>query len=187
MSGYISQEHTYYLASLESGNYKKGLENQLTVGNNKYHLDTFQVINSFDRDHDLIINSTFHIADYVQQAGDEIYVNLNLDRSNYNDLIDTSTRKLDREIEYQSMQRQYYELTIPPGYEVEYLPPAKSFQNDLFNFQVSYDKSNEKVMLNKTITINCLMLQPQNFSAWNAMIHELNSVYNEAIILKQKA
>jgi hypothetical protein len=186
LTGYDRQNFSYYLGNLESDNFKKGMEAHMAVGNNKFFLDTFQIINRDDRDHDLIIKHQFHVADYVQQVGDETYVNLNLDRLYYNDVIDTATRKLDREEEYKSVTRQHYELDVPKGYVVEYLPPSKSFHDDLFSFDITYNQTADKISLDKTITTNCLLLKKEDFSRWNAMIHELNKAYNEAIILKKK-
>jgi len=185
--GYPQQNFAYFLSDLSSTNFKKGLEARLAVGNNKYLLDTFKIVNRDERDKDLIVNSKFHIADYVQQAGDEIYVNMNLDRPYYNDLLDTATRKLDREIDYKSLTRQHYEIEIPAGYEVEYLPSSSSFRNDSFNYEIKYTQSQGKVMLDKTITVNCLLLARKDFPDWNNLVHQLSKAYNEAIILKKKA
>lgn len=186
MTGYYRQDYSYFLGRLGQNNFRQAMEATLAVGNNKFFLDTFQIINREDRDRDLVVNSRFHIGDYLQQSGDEIYVNLNLDRIYYNDVIDTSLRKFDREESYKSVVQQHYELEIPAGYQVEYLPPSKSFNDDLFSFNFSYHQSGNKVMLDNIITTNFLLLKKENFSRWNTMIHELNKVYNEALILKKK-
>lgn len=162
------------------------MEGKLTVGNNKFRLDSFTVSHQDSNMKPLRVNSDFTIADYVQQAGDEIYVNLNLQRPYYNDFLDTTQRKLDREIEYETQVTQHYELKIPEGYSVEYLPAAARYHDDDFGFEVSCSQQKDKIILNKRMEVATLLLKRSTFSDWNKMIAALNSVYNEAIILKKK-
>lgn len=186
LTGYDKQWFTYFLGSLEKENFKKAMEARLTVGNNKFRLDTAIVLNQIERDKDLVVNSEFYLADYIQQVGDEIYVNLNLERMWYNNYLDTAKRKLDYEEEYKWLTTQHYELEIPEGYAVEYLPKEKSVDNERFGFDMSYTQSGNKIILDKTQYLNFLLLKKNNFSQWNAMIKEISKAYNESIILKKK-
>jgi hypothetical protein len=185
LTGYDRQYFCYFLGNLEEHYFKKAMESHLTVGNNKYHLDTFIIANRDDRDKDLIISSQFYLSDYIQQAGDEIYINLNLDKMQYNDFLDTAKRKLDYEEDYKWLTHQHYELEIPKGYMVEYLPPAKSVHGDLFGFNVAYTQSGTHIILDKSQYLNVLLLKRKDFPEWNTMIKELNKAYSDAIILKK--
>lgn len=186
LSGYARQNFEYFLSGLQNENRRKAMEGKLTVGNNKFRLDSFTVSHQDSNMKPLRVNSDFTIADYVQQAGDEIYVNLNLQRPYYNDFLDTTQRQLDREIEYETQVTQHYELKIPEGYSVEYLPAAARYHDDDFGFEVSCSQQKDKIILNKRMEVATLLLKRSTFSDWNKMIAALNSVYNEAIILKKK-
>ena len=187
LRGYDRQYFTYFLGNLEPDDFDEAMESRLGVGNNKFRLDTAWIVNRNDREKDLVVQSRFHIADYAQQVGDEIYINLNLEKLYYNDLIDTSIRKLDREEDFKWITRQYYELEIPAGYQAEYIPKAKSHRHDLFGFDFNYRQAGNRIILEHSFFVNYLLLKRENFSSWNKMIQELSKAYNEAIILKKKA
>lgn len=187
VEGYPAQRYAYFLSSLHDDNRKGAMENRLRIGNNKYRLDSFalKIPESFAGA--LRISSSFSIADYSQQAGDEIYVNLNLQRPFYNNFLDTALRKLDREFEYQIMQKQWCSLQIPQGYEVEYLPPAASFRNKQFRFDVTYVEKGGAIVMERNLAVETLLLRQSSFAEWNKMISTLNSSYSEAIILRKKS
>ncbi|MBC8084683.1 MAG: hypothetical protein H7Z21_15910, partial [Hymenobacter sp.] len=128
----------------------------------------------------------YRLQDYVQKLDDEIYVNLNLEQSYAHDKIDAAKRRLPRVNEYAHQNRTRTELEIPAGYDVEYLPALAESRDPLFGFRIRYERQGNKIVQDKELYINYLLLQPQQFGQWNAGIDKLNAAYRETVIFKKK-
>ncbi|MBO0357223.1 DUF3857 domain-containing protein [Hymenobacter sp. BT186] len=186
LSGYAKVRQSYALDGLdhlEETRYVKGL---LERGNNKFFVDKYSVSHLDTHDQPLTIDYEYRLQDYVQKLDDEIYVNLNLEQPYAHDKIDASKRRLPRVNEYAHQNRTRTELEIPAGYDVEYLPATAESQDPLFGFRIKYERQGNKIVQDKELYINYLMLQPQQFNQWNAGIDKLNAAYRETVIFKKK-
>jgi transglutaminase-like putative cysteine protease len=185
LTGYPRQENEYLLAGTEEVTMRKAVEGVLTMGNNKFRLDSFRIRNQKDLRQPMIMECNFTVPDYVQLTADEIYVNVNLHRPLYNEFMDTALRMFDRTFDYHSQWRQHIELTVPEGYDVDYLPEPEQFRHQRFGFDISYRRVKGKVIMDKYVMVNLLELKQQEFGDWNQMISALNRAYQQTIILKK--
>ena len=117
---------------------------------------------------------------------DELYVNLNLERPYATDRIDSTTRKLPRYNEFAHTDHTRTELVIPAGYEVSYLPPSAQAEGDALGFKVKYERQGDKIVQDREVYVNYLLLQPKQFGGWNKVVGQLGSAYREVVILKKK-
>jgi hypothetical protein len=131
------------------------------------------------------VDYTFRIGDYFQKIGDELYINLNLEKDYYNAFID-KTRESPRETSYKYVDNDFCEFTIPDGYDVEYLPPNAKVTGDLIGMETTYSRDGNRIIFTKKFYIDRLLTQPAEFEKWNASVKELSEVYKESIILKKK-
>ncbi len=84
----------YELDRAEKDDVKKSVTRLIGKGSNKFFLDDYKIANLEQRDIPTRIRYNFRIADYFQKAGDEIYVNLNLNKDFYNTYIDLASAKI---------------------------------------------------------------------------------------------
>ncbi|MFT7589077.1 MAG: hypothetical protein ACI959_001291 [Limisphaerales bacterium] len=157
----------------------------LQLGNNKFKIPSYEIIGLEDRDQPLEITFGIIIPDYARALGEEIYLNMNLDRRWNNFLIDTARRKRDREFEYMYEHMHEVIFEIPEGYSVDYLPEAAIFQAEGFGFEIKYRQEDNKVILNRKIELKTLLLLKTYFDSWNDMIATLDRAYQEVIVLKK--
>lgn len=155
-------------------------------GSNKYFLDTYNVVNVVERDLPTAIDYTFHIGDYVQKIGEELYVNLNLNKDFYNEVVNIQTRKSPIENEYQYEKVEIIDFKIPEGYKPEYIPPDQNHLGTLLGFKFDYEVYPDKIRLHKTLSVNYLLMHPDQFQAWNKEVKALSESYRESVILKKK-
>jgi len=153
-------------------------------GSNKFNVTDFKYDGLDDRDKDLTIDYDFTLPDYAQVLSDQIYVNLNLDKSFGNEEVDIHNRKTDRVIEYKFINHHTSKLELPQGFNIKYLPPNDSFHDDEFGYDISYKKENNSIYCDKSIYINQLLLQKSKFETWNKMISQLNKAYKEVVVLQ---
>jgi len=167
--------------------YAEILKDYLGKGNNKIDFQKVETKGLDNRDTILEIKYDFKLPDYAKFVGDEIYVNMHLEKELKGRTIDIPKRKsIPMESDYKYIDQQIVRLEIPKGMKLEYLPASAEYQNKLFGFKITYSVVKEEVLLTKEVYINYLLLQEENFEAWNSMLKELYKAYNEVVILKKK-
>jgi hypothetical protein len=153
-------------------------------GSNKYIQTGFDYKISEDHAKDVYLRSDFQIGDYIQKAGAERYINLNLHRYYERDLLDTLVRKAPVERKYKIRTRQVVVFEIPAGFRLSYLPPdASGGVPGLWSYRISYHQSGTKVQLVKEYEVNSLYIKPEQFVAHNRLVNDLGAQYKESIIL----
>ncbi len=185
LTGYIRQKFNDSYADTKPGEIHKLLEKFTTMGSNKYKLDTAWVTNKDNPDSALAVNYSFNIPSYISKSGNEIFINLNLLKEFFNDVMDTTITKLDTKRDYKYRIIETYVLPYPTGYSLEYKPSDYSYTNNLFSFTAHYAAGNNKLVLHKEIIINSRFIKVSDYPAWNDMIHQLGKLYGEATILKK--
>lgn len=185
LGGYTKVFGCYALNRSKSDDIERNVTRLIGKGSNKFYLDKYALSDVDDRDKRTVIDYSFRIGDYFQKIGDELYVNLNLNKEHYNDFINPILRETPKERDYKYEKVEYCELTIPDGYVLEYLPPNAKADGDLLGFETEYRSENGKVLLRKKFYVNYLLMQPNQFEGWNASIKPLSEAYKESIILKK--
>ncbi|MDB5236094.1 MAG: hypothetical protein JWR44_3087 [Hymenobacter sp.] len=186
MAGYTKVNQSYGLDGLDRTDEPKYVKALLERGNNKFFVDKYAISNLDARDQPLRIKYDYRLQDYVQQVDDEVYINLSLERPFATDRIDSTTRKLPRYNEFARTDHTRTELVVPAGYEVSYLPPTVQVQGDALGFKVSYEQKGDKIIQDREVYVNYLLLQPRQFGRWNAVVAKLGNAYREVVILKKK-
>lgn len=162
---------------------KEVLRNFLEKGNNTFDLKSYSVDYPEEYSGEVGIEHSFELNNYLVNVGDEIIVNLNV-----NKVWEDFTMEDDREQPYAfTMTSQYSYVTefeIPSGYTLEALPTNRSFEGDGFGFNFAYEVGEGQVTYQQTIRLNRLTLDQEDFGSWNAMIKELNRAYRDALVLK---
>lgn len=155
----------------------------LSRGSNKYVQESGDV--KKENNKELTLTSRFTIKDYLQKAGDEYYINLNLQRNYAEARVDVSKRTTAIAQDYRSVKRQVVIFDIPEGYEVKYLPPSdKGYAEDAIGYNISYNVADGKVTMVKEITIPAMMTPVSRFDAYNKVIEGLKKNYKESVVLK---
>lgn len=157
----------------------------LDKGNNKFHVDTCFYRNLKEREKELILNYEFNLPDYINENKEELYLNMHLNKNLQGRLIEDK-RQTPYEFEYKTLEKHTDIAEIPKGYTVSYLPRNSSFSNKLFGYEIKYRQEGNKVFADKTIYIDCLLLNNDAFSEWNQMVKSLSKAYNESIIFSKK-
>jgi len=186
-SGYLKIGLTHNLQNKTPDENTKFLKHYLLKGSNRFQVDSARYENLTDRERDLSLNYQFSIADYATRNADEMYFNMNLDKTFQNDMIDAEKRHTNRLFQYKYTEKYTTTLQIPEGYACTFVPENASYSSPQFGFEITYRQDKNKVYQSKSLYLNTLMLQPESFETWNKMIKQLNSAYNESLILKKSS
>jgi hypothetical protein len=184
--GYNKISLTRRLLSKNHRDRTESLQSMLQKGSNKFLIDTASFKGLEDRDAPARIWYAFNLADYVQRYEGEYYINMNLDRDLSSDKIEIEKRKgVPLELNDRLKDVDHAVLEIPKGYKVTYIPENASYENEDFSFEITYRKEGNKLYFQKTLVINTLMIEEEDFENWNAMINALINAYRETITIKK--
>jgi hypothetical protein len=185
ISGYPKTDYFHELEDENSQTKLKEFYNKkLKKGNNKFLIKNFKETNKYSYDQDFIIDYTFEIDSYFKQLGDEIYINLNLNKELSKFKTDKK-RKNEIEFDYKRYYSFYTVLEVPVNFKIDYLPENISFSNDLMNCNISYQLKENQIIYNQTIELNFLILNLEEQKEVNAQIKKIEKKYKEIIVLKK--
>lgn len=185
ITGYKKIDASYDFSKTREESTRENVAVWARKGSNKFFLDSYAISDIKDRDKPLGVKYDFHIGSYANEIGNEIYVNLNLDKLFYNDYI-TPGRKEAIETEFRFRNISVYTLEIPSGYEVEYMPPDALHHGKVLSFEKKYSITGNQVTLTSSLSYDSLLIAPDLFSDWDASIKKLSEAIKESIIFKKK-
>jgi len=186
LRGYPKVYNAYKLIGLDDTRERRFVTDFLKKGNNKFFVEDYSIQNLEEREHNLIVDYQYKVEDYVKQVGDEIFLNLNLNKVFFNEFIDLDKRTLPKENDYFFTHKYTFVFEIPENYKIEYLPTNQAHDHKFFGFDISYEIEGNKIIQKKEVYLNYLILEPENFEDWNNLVQQLNEAYREVLILKKK-
>lgn len=181
--GYEKIDMIYPMDAMNHEEKTEFLTGYLEKGSNKFTVDTLYYDNLYEREQDLTVGYDYSVDGYAHTNGDEMYVNMCLDKSYVNGLVDTSKRTAPFEVDYLSTERHVSILNIPEGYSVTCTPQDKSFSIGEYSYSIKYRIEGNRLICEKEIIINSLMITPDQFQNWNAFAASLTEASNENVTL----
>lgn len=164
---------------------EKYMKNYFNRGSNKFKLNKFE-IQQTGSPNEFSLTGQFELQDYGKKVADEWYLNLNLFKFYEHQEIDYPKRTIPIEHEYKGTSKYVTIINIPDGYKLSYLPESKSFRNDVWGFSLTYEQKANQVVLTQHFENNHLLLQPDQFQAWNKVLEHLLPLYKETVSFAKK-
>lgn len=186
VSGFLKID---YFNELESKNtHDKLIEfysQNLRKGNNKFLIDSLTETNKFEYDKNFVVDYSFQISDYVLKSGEEVYVNLNLNReASY--LKTKKDRKNDVEYDYKKLVRFVTVFEIPDHLKIKYLPEKLDVSNEFFSSSIEYTLHDNLIVYEHKLRLDFLTLNLNEQEKLNDLIKKIEKAYKEVIVLETK-
>ena len=185
VSGYGKMDYAFYLEEKDTESKIQEFYNyRFEKGNNKFLIDSLVEKDRNNYDKPLRVEYTFGIRDYIKNFGDEIYINLNLNR-------EVTSFKIDKEretpVEYEFTKTYDFsnKLKIPEGYTIEYLPENFEVSNEFFSATVKYSEKDGEVLYEYKAVLDFLVLTPAQQLEFNSLLDKLDKAFKEVVILKK--
>jgi hypothetical protein len=185
LSGYYSMRMHGHLAYTNDKDLEEYMKERFNRGSNKFTLDSFAIGDPGDKDH-IRLKGSFTLNGYAKHIGDDWYLNMNLFKFYEHEEIDYPKRKMPIQFNFHSTKKFVVVLKIPDGYQVTELPAGKTFHNKVWGFDMAYEKKGDAVILTQAFDSDQLMLQPDQFEAWNKVLEQLFPLYKESISISKK-
>lgn len=185
LTGYYSMEMHGRLSYTDEKDLLDYMKGRLNRGSNKFRLDSFAIGDRSDKKH-IRLSGFFTLEDYAKHIGDEWFLNLNLFKFYEHEEIDYPKRKMPIQFDFCSRRKYVTILQLPAGYQPDYIPGSKSYHNDVWGFDLRYEQKGNAIVLEQEFDNHHLMLQPDQFQAWNKVLEQLFPLYKESVGLAKK-
>lgn len=183
LTGYAKVFNTYKLVKSTQKSVDDYVKRLVAKGSNKFQMKKYELSNVEDFIHPIHIDYNFTIPDYYRQIGDKIYINLVLDKTMTDALLEN--REVALENDYKYVNRNIVRLEIPEGFQVGTLPEDVVRSNDHFGYQISYTQAGSSIIVKKEFYLDFLTLDIEHFESWNSIISEYANTCRKAIILSK--
>lgn len=185
LDGYHKTNFEYNIENLSTEDKMKFYKAYFSKGNNKFIPENFTEENLYPNEKPIEISYDFRIDDYIMTNEDEVYINMNLDG-----IMGGKKIEKDRVIPIQNKYKSSFEseniLTIPTGWDVDYVPESIKIDNDFIFYESSYEIKGEQLILHQKTNIRFMDMEKHNFDQWNESIGAIKRNQNEIVIIKQK-
>jgi hypothetical protein len=171
LAGYFDNDLRHALSGARDEEQKRAQVKSLSSkGNNKYKLNQYKIERGVTNSH---YDYSFEIESYLVENGDELYINLNLDKiyESFKEL--NKDRKLSIEDDFHKVYKFKFRLMLPPHYKLDFMPKNSSFHHDQFGYEVSYSAHPEFIDYELNIRKEFLILDAEHFEAFNQMFKKL--------------
>lgn len=185
LSGY---EKSDFLNVLASNKQKQDeiLKSGLTRYNQKLEIESTEVKKNEYENKDAELLYNFKLESWTKKIGDKIIVKPILLAPFKEYIIDTKERKLSIENDNVFTNEFTYVYEIPENYQLDFIPENSKKENEVLSYDISYKKDKKSLIVSQKIALKKLVIDTKDFDSWNALVTELNSQYNQSIILIKK-
>jgi hypothetical protein len=184
-TGFHKMELANAMDGVKKEDYSKRFSALFGKGNNKFKVDSFRVGNLFEYDKPAEVYYEFSLADYTSSMGDEIYINLNLDKSPWLNKVDTTSQYSPISNDFYFTEKHITRFQIPEGYRVTFIPGDDHFEHENFKYSLKYKQEDNSIVLEKVIVGEFLLLLDNKFNDWNKMLEQLTKNYRLSLVLKK--
>lgn len=186
MSGYEKVNFIdKYRASKDDLSEEEFLNTTYELGNNKTSYTDIKIDQFNNKRIPLELSYNLSIENYAKEVAGKIYLNLNIDRTLNKSKVNIEGRKFSKKIDYTFKKEYETSFHIPKGYSVSFLPKPLEFDHPKYGYRISYTQKDNKIIQSKTIYINTLTVDNDEFESWNNFIKSLIKAYKKSITLEK--
>ena len=177
-----SQFNGYYKSTIDKTDM---LKNYLSRFINSINTGNIQISGDDLTAQPLEIKYDFTLEKWAKDTGEQLLFKPVLFFPYADSRIDTEKRKVPYEFQFNKSFDFEYEIAVPDGYKVEYIPESFDLKTDLIQANITYTTSGQKVIVKQKIATNVLLLQTGQFEVWNNAIKSITKQYNQNIIFSK--
>lgn len=182
LTGYAKVFNRYKMTRSSQKEVDDYLKRLLSKGSNKFQLDHYDLMD-MESAHPLEVDYTFNIESYAKSVGNQIYVNLMLDKTYTDGLIENRTSPVENDYKY--INKSTVRLELPEGYEASEIPQNEANHNSVFGYSISYEVRDQSIIARKEFYLDYLLMEPEHFGDWNTIINEYAKACRKAVVLNK--
>jgi hypothetical protein len=162
--------------------FNKIIADEKIKASNKFIVDSVTVNPDDDFNSPLVVDYSFSLPDYVSMNGNDIYLNMNIDRF-LQEVHINENRTIPVESDFKGSFKLICTFTIPEGYRIEKLPEVKTHKAGPVEFTQEYELSGKVLVLRTSLLVNTLIIENENLEFLKKSLKIINSNYLKTIKL----
>jgi transglutaminase-like putative cysteine protease len=183
---YTGESRTEFLNiinSFESDKKGETLEKYLSRHDKNISASNIKTSDLTNRDQKLSVNYEINVLNKVSRFDNEIYIDLEYMDEFKN--FEFKDRKTDYELDYKTDYESNVVLAIPEGYKLSKLPENLTVKEEDFNVLISFKHVGKQIFYKKQFIFKNAIVKAAEMDKWNAFNKNLNTIYNQQIILSK--
>lgn len=185
-TGYLRTTIAGMLRRVERQKWAEALRSIHMKGNNRFQIDSVDVIGLDDRNTPLVLTYSFSIPGFANKLGDDLYLPAILEKP-FADRYYRKGRKLPVEEDFCWEQREILLLDLGPGIVPTHLPEEADHQGPDFGYDLhaiaTGTGDTRRIRVENHYRMGRLLLQEPDFDPWRAMLDQLDRDMNRSIVL----
>ncbi|PHR69257.1 MAG: hypothetical protein COA67_11045 [Lutibacter sp.] len=165
--------------------YEEYLNNKYQIGNNKTAYTKIDLGDLSSKNDSHSISYDIEINNYAKKIGSKIYLNLNLEKPLSTATIQADKQRFGKKIDHKYIRNYKTTFVIPEGYALKTIPKNIANELDLYGYSFTFEKKENKLIVNKIIYMNTLALENEQFEDYNIFIKSLIKAYKKSIVLEK--
>ena len=186
LHGYYAMDLNARLLYMQGEDRDNHVREWLGRGSNKFRILSYRITDSAADGNQIGLTAEFEIPDYGKSVGNDKFINLNLQKLYEHQEIDYPKRKIPVSNKFGYEIKLVSILDIPAGFRTDYIPKAKSFDNETWGFTILYAEIPGKLILQQHYWNPHLLLQPDRFESYNKVLEVLLPQYKESVSITQQ-
>lgn len=182
-SGHERENYLRIFGEMSKEALEKRYQTYFAKGNNKSYISNIDVNMESQKEAETSFN--IDIKDYMFVSGEEIYINMNLDKA-LEPLMIGDNRKTDLLLEHRFSFNKSYTLDIPENFKVTYVPEDFFYDSEHGSAEIKYSIENNKLQYQYNFCINDLQIKKEEFETWNKFIKKNLKQYKENVVLAKQ-
>ena len=178
-----SQTNILRAYAFEESDKKEELLQRIISGYSKnFSISNVKTSATDDREKPLRFDYDFTMANQVTDAAGETYVSIDFSRD-FEDMMPDDKRQNGYILDEKIYRTYTAEFEVPKGYTVKYIPEALLINKPDYKMNVSYKKEGNKIVLQKTVSIDNGIIKKSIFPEWKKDLKQLKQISAEQLVL----
>jgi hypothetical protein len=141
-------------------------------------------LNEYDKM--FVLNYQFVVPNYAQSAGDLLLVRPRVLGAKASTILEEKDRKYGIEFDTATVQTDFFELTLPPGYVPDELPPPMKVDFDFASYSSKVEMVGGNVLrYTRTYEVKDVMVPPEKLADLKKFFRQILSDENNTAVFKK--
>ena len=183
MRGYSSTDIQHGLNRVDADDERDYIQRIVSIGDDRFALEEFTTEISADKE-EVVIDYSFRIPQYVTSYEDELFLNLNFDKSFGASRIDEG-RVVPVDMGYAWETHQVVILDLDDETSISFVPDNQEYLDEHFGYQIKYRQETARMVIDSQSYSNDLILRKEDFNHWNELSEKFKKSVSQNILLKK--
>lgn len=185
-SGYFAEDlHANYLANSEEDRKADFVNGVVAKGSNKFRLGEYEYQWDDESRDTVRVIYDFTIEDYINEVGENLYVNLNLSKE-LNQLKIQENQNTTYFMDYLYQVKNIFELKLGNKYQLNYLPENLEHASDMLSYKITYKEIEDRIRYDLDLEVKVIEVPRDRIVEWNKEVSKLISELNRTVKLTIK-